>query len=118
MTNQEIANRLFELCSQSKFAEAMDELFSADATSTEKNREHNWETLTGIDALKAKGEQFRSMMEEYHGGHTGEPKLYGNYIFMEIGLDATMKGMGRMNMLEMAEYEIKDGKIISEKFFY
>ena len=30
----------------------------------------------------------------------------------------TMKDMGRMNMKEMCQYEVKDGKIISERFYY
>jgi len=29
-----------------------------------------------------------------------------------------MKGMERMNMVEMCRYEVKDGKIISEEFYY
>jgi hypothetical protein len=37
---------------------------------------------------------------------------------MEMGMDVTMKGAGRMNMAEMCKYEVKDGKIISEAFFY
>jgi hypothetical protein len=58
------------------------------------------------------------MLEEMHGAYTNEPKVFGKYIFMEMGLDATMKGMGRMDMKEMCLYETKDGKIISERFFY
>ena len=37
---------------------------------------------------------------------------------MEMGMDVTMKEMGRMNMTEMCRYEVKDGKIISEEFYY
>jgi len=33
-------------------------------------------------------------------------------------LDATMKGMGRMKLEEICVFEVKDGKIISEQFFY
>ncbi len=64
------------------------------------------------------GKKFQSMLEETHGAYSNEPTVFGKYIFMEMGLDATMKQMGRMNMKEMALYETKDGKIISERFFY
>jgi hypothetical protein len=37
---------------------------------------------------------------------------------MEGGLDCTMKGMGKINMKEMSRYEVKDGKIIAEEFYY
>jgi len=118
MSNQEIANRLYELCQQGQFETAHDELYAADATSTESNMQGQRETASGMDAIRAKSKQFNEAVEEMHGGYTNEPKVYGNYIFMEMGLDATMKGMGRINMTEMCRYEVKDGKIISEEFYY
>jgi limonene-1,2-epoxide hydrolase len=33
-------------------------------------------------------------------------------------LDATMTGMGRMQLDEICVYEVKDGKIVFEQFFY
>ena len=51
-----------------------------------------------------------------YNGFTNQPEAYGKYIFM--GMDVTMKGMGRMNMNEMCSYEVKDDKIISERFYY
>ena len=33
-------------------------------------------------------------------------------------LDATSKSMGRMKMDEIAVYEVKNGKIVKEQFFY
>ena len=49
-----------------------------------------------------------------YNGFTNQPEAYGKYIFM--GMDVTIKGMGRMNMNEMCSYEVKDDKIISERF--
>ena len=118
MTNQEIAGRLYELSQKGDFATAQKELFADTATSTESNMQGGRETATGMEAIKAKGEKFQSMIEEMHSAYTNEPKVFGNYIFMEMGIDATMKGMGRMNMIEMCRYEVKDGKIISEEFYY
>ena len=118
MTNQEIASRLYELCQQGQFETAQKELYANNATSTESNMQGGRETATGIEAIKAKGDKFQSMVEEMHSGYTNEPKVMGNYIFMEMGMDVTMKGMGRMNMVEMCSYEVKDGKIISEEFYY
>jgi len=118
MTIQEIASRLYELCQQGEFEVAQKELYAKDASSTESNRQRDRETVTGIDAIIAKGQHFRSMIEETHGGYTNAPKIFGKYIFMEIGLDITMKGMGRVNMIEMCRYEFKDGKIIAEEFYY
>ena len=118
MTNQEIASRLYGLCQQGQFETAQNELYAADATSTNSNMQGGRETVTGIEAIKEKGHRFQSSIEEMHGGYTIEPRLFGNNIFMEMGMDVTMKGMGRMNMVEMCRYEVKDGKIIIEEFYY
>ena len=118
MSTLEIANRLYELCKQGQFETVHNELFGNDVTSTEKNMQGQIETKTGIEAIKEKGKNFQNMLEEMHSSYTNPPVVYGNYIFMEMGLDATMKGMGRMNMKEMCCYEVKNEKIISEQFYY
>jgi len=118
MTTQEIASRLFEFCQQGQFETAQNELYADSATSTESNMQGQLETATGLDAIKEKGKKFQSMVEEMHSAYTNEPKVFGKYIFMEMGMDVTMKGMGRMDMKEMCGYEVKDDKIISERFYY
>lgn len=117
MTNQEIANRLFELCSQGKYETAQNELYSADAESFEP--EHSpMSHVKGLDAIKAKGDHFQSSVEAMHGGHVGTPIVSGRYIAMTIAIDATFKGRGRMNMEEIAVYKVADGKIVEERFLY
>ncbi len=118
MTTQEIASRLYELCQQGKFNDAQSELYSTDATSTEKNMTGEKVTVSGMDAIIDKGKQFQSMIEEYHGSYTNEPKVFGKHIFMEMGMDVTMKGMGRMDMKEMCHYVVENDKIVSEEFSY
>ena len=118
MTTPEIASRLYELCQQGQSETAHNELYGDNATSTEKNMQGQLETKSGLEAIREKSKLFQSMVEEIHGGYTNAPVIFGNYIFMEMGMDATMKGMGRMDMKEMCAYEVKDGKIISEKFYY
>jgi hypothetical protein len=76
------------------------------------------ETAKGMSAIKAKSDQFQSMVEQMYGGYTREPKVFGNYIFMEMGMDVKMKDMDRMNMVEMCRYEVKNGKIVAEEFYY
>ncbi|HKB43381.1 MAG TPA: nuclear transport factor 2 family protein, partial [Chitinophagaceae bacterium] len=76
------------------------------------------QSVKGKDAIKKKGDDFNNMIEEVHGGYTGEPIVAGNYIALAMGFDATMKGMGRQKMDEIAVYEVKDGKIVKEQFFY
>jgi hypothetical protein len=53
-----------------------------------------------------------------HGGYTGAPIVAGNFFSCTMGMDITMKGQGRMNMEEVCLYQVKDGKIVLEQFFY
>jgi hypothetical protein len=57
-------------------------------------------------------------VEEMHGGYCGKPIVAGNHFSVAMGMDATMKGMGRVKMDEIAVYEVKDGKIVKEQFFF
>ena len=118
MTPKEIATRLHELCSKNDYKTAQDELYAEDVTSTESNMHGSRETVKGKPALAAKSQQFQSMVEQMYGGYIKEPVVVGNYIFLEMGMDVKMKNMDRMNMDEICKYEVKDGKIISEEFFY
>lgn len=118
MTTQEVANRLSELFKENKWTEIQDELFSQDAESIEPPQSPGLQTVKGLDAIKKKGTEFNNMVEEMHGGFVGEPIVAGNYIAVAMGMDVTMKGAGRMKMDEIVLYEVKDGKIVKEQFFY
>ena len=118
MTTQEIATRLYELCKKADYSTAHNELYSTNATSTESDMKGGMVTVEGMDAIKEKEKNFQAMIEEMHGGYCNEPKVFGNNIFMEMGMDVTLKGMGRMNMNEMCFYEVGDGKITCERFYY
>lgn len=118
MTTKEVANRLSELFKENKWMEAQSELFSQDAKSIEPPHSQGMKSVEGLDNIKKKGEMFNSMVEEMHGGWVGEPIVAGNHIAVAMGMDCTMKGTGRMNMEEICVYEVKDGKIVSEQFFF
>ena len=118
MTTQEVANRMAELFKENKWAEVQHELFSDDAESIEPPHAQGMQSVKGKEAIRKKGEDFNNMVEEVHGGYAGEPIVAGNYIALAMGFDATMKGMGRQKMDEIAVYEVRDGKIVKEQFFY
>jgi len=118
MTTQEVADRLYELFEEGKWAEAQEELFSQDAKSIEPPNSPGLVSVEGLDNIKKKGEMFNNMVEEMHGGYTGKPIVAGNFIAFAMGMDATMKGAGRMKMDEIAVYEVRGGKIVKEQFFF
>ncbi|MFI5135355.1 MAG: SnoaL-like domain-containing protein, partial [Chitinophagales bacterium] len=42
----------------------------------------------------------------------------GNHFTISWWMDVTMKGQGRTSMDEVIVYEVKDGKIVREQFYY
>ena len=120
MTTQDIANRLSELFKENKWMEAQEELFSEDAVSIEPANAPTMglASVKGLDKIKEKAEQFNKMVEAVHGGYSSEPIVAGNHIAFAMGMDATFKGKGRQKMDEICVYEVKDGKIVKEQFFF
>jgi ketosteroid isomerase-like protein len=118
MTTQESADRFYQLAEQGKWNEIQDELYSDEAESIEPPHSQGLQSAKGREALKKKGENFNEAVEEMHGGYCGKPIVAGNHFSVAMGMDATMKGMGRVKMDEIAVYEVKDGKIVKEQFFF
>jgi len=117
MTTVDIANRLYELCKEGHYQQAQEELYADDAISIEPVHAQA-PSVTGKDAIIKKGEQFRDSIEELHGVNASQPIVAGNHFALTVTVDATFKGMGKMVMDEVAVYEVKDGKVVKEQFFY
>jgi len=121
MTTQEVANRYMELEKQGKWMEIQDELYSTDVVCTEP--EHaaamGMQTVTkGIEAIKAKAAAWNEGIAEMHGGYCSEPVIGGDFFSVAMGMDCTMKNGQRMKMDEIAVFGVKDGKIVTEQFFF
>ncbi|CAN5422887.1 hypothetical protein BH09BAC3_BH09BAC3_06170 [soil metagenome] len=117
MTTQEVANKFFEWSQEGKFEQIVDELYDQKAKSVEPAASF-WQNVQGIDNIRAKGKEWSTKIEEMHGGYTGKPIVAGNFFSCTMGMDVTMKGQPRMKMDEIAVYEVKDGKIVLEQFFF
>jgi ketosteroid isomerase-like protein len=118
MTTQDVANRFNELSQTNQWHIILDELYADDCESIEPAHSKGMQSVKGIDAIKQKGEMFNSMIAEMHGGFCTAPLVGGNFFSVGMGMDVTMKEGGRMNMEEICVYEVKDGEIVKEQFFY
>jgi hypothetical protein len=121
LSTQQIADRFYELSQEGKWMEIQEELFSDSAKSIEPDhvaQQGGLPSVQGRDALKKKAENFQNSVQEMHGGYSGKPIVAGNHFAVAMGIDATMNGIGRMKMDEIAVYEVKDGKIVKEQFFF
>ncbi|HZV37142.1 MAG TPA: nuclear transport factor 2 family protein [Pseudoxanthomonas sp.] len=120
MNTQQIAERLVALCREGQYEQVYDELFADDAENIEMPAMASGPlgNAKGLDAIRAKGKAWGEAVEQVHGGSVGEPSVSGNWFSVPMSLDVTMKGRGRMQMEEMCLYQVRDGKIVREQFFY
>ncbi|MGX5817137.1 SnoaL-like domain-containing protein [Chitinophaga lutea] len=118
MDTNQIAARLVELCRKGDFGTAQQELFAEDVISIEPRPTPAFQQETkGKKANLEKGRQFQDMVEAVHNVEVTEPIVAGNAIAFRLMMDMTMKGQERAGFQEICVYEVRDGKIVSERFF-
>lgn len=118
LTAEEVAARFNELAQQEKWFEIQDEFFSENVKSIDPPGSPYLGYAEGKAAVRKKGEDFVKRIEAIHGAHTTEPVVGGNHFAVGREMDITVKGLGRIQINEVMLYEVKDGQIVSEQFFY
>ena len=115
MTVQEIANRLVELCRKGEFQTCYQELYSPKIQSIEADGK----TSTGFDEIAAKGKEWNATIKEFHGSTIGDPIVSGNFFSLPMSMNITYEGApGPALFEEICVYEVADGKVVKEQFFY
>ena len=119
MTIQEVASQLVKLCSEGKFDEATDSLYSSDIVSMEASAPPGGSRESkGIAAVKAKGEWWVAN-HDVHSVNVEGPLVAGDHFAVTFKLDITFKPQAkRFTMEEVAVYKVANGKIVYEEFFY
>jgi ketosteroid isomerase-like protein len=120
MNIEQIAKRLVELCRKGEHEKAQRELYADDAVSVEApgSPQGALGDVKGLPAILEKGHKFQAMLEQVHGSEVSDAVIGGNWFAISMTLDATMKERGRVNMKEICVYQVRNGKIASERFFY
>ena len=120
MNTQQIANRLIELCRRGEFTQAQDELYADNAVSLEPEGAPAGPlgNVSGLEAIRQKGKAFDETYESMHGITVSDPLIAGEFFSLVMGIDATWKQGGRFAMEEICVYQVRDGKIVLEQFFY
>ncbi len=117
MNTQEVANRLVALCRSGENMKAINELYAPNIVSTEMPGAPS-PSVSGIDAVTKKSEEWYASVEEFHGSEISDPIVAGNHFSCSMKMDCTFKEQGRIQIEEMCMYEVNNGKITAEQFFY
>ena len=118
VTTQEVAARFNELAQQEKWFEIQDELFADDVKSIDPPHSPYFGYAEGKVNVRKKGEEFVQRIEAAHKRFTTAPIVSGNHFAVGREVDITVKGYGRIQINEIMMYEVRDGQIVSEQFFY
>lgn len=118
MTTQEIAARFNELAQQEKWFDIQDEFFADNVRSIDPPDSPYFKYAEGKAAVRKKGEDFVKKVQAFHGAYTTSPVIGGNHFSVGRGIDITVDGFGRIQIDQIMMYEVKDGRIVLEQFFY
>jgi len=117
MTTQEVANRLVELCRQEKHPQAQEELYHNDIVSIEDEKS-GAPIIKGMDGIRAKTIIWDESVVEIHSASVSDPIVTWNHFAVTMENDITFNDKGRIQISEICVYEVKEGKIVREQFFY
>lgn len=119
MTTKQVAERYYELIQQHKYEQIQDELYAPDAVSIEpENDSHLPLRVEGIQTLRQKEGLFFSQVDELFGSYMSEVVVSTYYFSMMTGMDVRMKGKERKIKEQIGVFEVRNGKIVKEQFFY
>ena len=118
MTTLEVAARFNELAQQEKWFEIQDEFFAENVKSMDPPNSPYFGYAEGKAGVRKKGEDFTKRIEAVHRLYTSEPLVSGNHFAVGREKEITVQGFGRIEIRQIMLYEVKNGEIISEQFFY
>ncbi|WP_295125304.1 SnoaL-like domain-containing protein [uncultured Chitinophaga sp.] len=118
LSTQQVAARFHELAQQEKWFDIQEEFFSEDVKSIDPPNSPYMGYAAGKEAVRQKGQAFVKGIEEVHHLYTGAPIVTAHHFAVVREKDLTVKEHGRIQIKQIMLYEVRDGKIVSEQFFY
>ncbi|WP_299126306.1 nuclear transport factor 2 family protein [uncultured Winogradskyella sp.] len=117
MNTWDVAKKWQEMCNKGENLDCINELYADNVTSNEMPGMPG-EKITGKQEVWNKNKEWLDNVTEFHSSSISEPVVAGNYFTTKMDFDVTFKDRGRQQMEELAVFEVKDGKIVSEQFLY
>jgi hypothetical protein len=118
VTPHEVAARFDQLAQQEKWFEIQDELLPIMSGSVEPPTAKNLKNAEGKAAVRKKAEELIKQVETVHSSSTTAPVVAVIILRWDGAWRLPVKGLGRIKMDEIMLYEVKDGQIGLEQFFY
>lgn len=118
LSTVEVATRFNELAKEEQWFLIQDELFADNVKSIEPAHSPYFGYAEGKENVRKKGEDWVKRIEAAHHRATTAPIVSENHFVVGREVDITVNGIGRIQINELMLYEVKEGKIVAEQFFY
>tara|TARA_B100001765_G_C19499652_1_gene338599 strand:- start:467 stop:829 length:363 start_codon:yes stop_codon:yes gene_type:complete len=117
MDTQQIAETLVNQFNAGEEKKIYEELYSPDIVSVEHSG-GEFPRCEGMEDVMKKGQWWYENFE-IHSSSAEGPLVADDWFSVKFTMDTTHKASGqRSEMSEIAVYQVKDGKIIYEEFFF
>jgi hypothetical protein len=115
MTNiAELNKKLDQAILSGRAMEAFEELYDEGVVMQENtDAEHRGKALN-----RKREQEFFATIEEFHSGRVMSSGHGGDVSFTELEMDVTLKGVGRIQMVQVAVRRWNNGKIVHERFYH
>ena len=122
MDTKQVGQKLVDLCKAGKNMDAINTLYSKDIVSVEARPADNMPAETrGIEAIRGKNKWWVDNHEvhsaEVRGPFPNDDRFAAQFHYEVTPKTGPNKGK-RFAMDEIAVYQVKDGKIVREDFYY
>jgi hypothetical protein len=117
-STKEVAARFNEMAQQEKWFEIQDELFAENVRSIEPTDSPYLKDAEGKAPVRKKGEDWVKRITAVHKLFTSDPVVASTHFAVSREFEITVDGHGRILINEVILYEVKNGKIVLEQFFY
>ena len=113
-TIAEFDKKLNDAILSGKAMEAFEELYD-DNVVMQENSEPEYR---GKDFNRKREIEFFQSVEAWHGGAVLASAVHGDVSFSEWTMEVSLKGVGRVQMAQVAVRRWKNGKIVHERFYH
>ena len=110
----ELDKKLNDAVLNGKAMEAFEELYDEDIVMQENSEPE----YRGKAFNRDREIEFFKSVEAWHGGAVLASAAHGDVSFSEWTMDVTLKGVGRIQMAQVAVRRWKNGKIVHERFYH
>ncbi len=114
MELQQVAGEVVKLIREGKSKQAKDMFYADNIVSIEGDGDK----IEGINAIRQKSVDWAAQLAEVHSASVSDPLVAGDHFSLHIKMDISYKNGYRAVMDEIAIYEVKDGKIVFEQYFF